>query len=115
MIAELTKLDARQLDELSALLVAVVDDGASIGFLPPMATDQARAYWQNVFEPGVRLLVAEQAGHIVGSVQLHLAMRANGSHRAEIARLMVHRAARRHGLGRALMNAIEDVARREQR
>ena len=52
---------------------------------------------------------------LVGSVQLDLATRANGRHRAEVIRLMVHRAARRNGIGRALMQAVEAEARKRGR
>ena len=102
---------ADELDQLVDLLVAVVDDGASIGFLPPLERAVAERYWTGLPEPGVFLLVAEQAGKILGSVQLHLALRPNGLHRAEVAKLMVHPAARRRGVGRLLMERIEAVAR----
>jgi len=93
-----------------------VDSGASVGFLPPLGTDEASRYWDSVasaVQDGSRvLLVARQADRPVGTVQLDLATRANGLHRAEVIRLMVHRDARRLGLGRALMLAIEAEARR---
>jgi ribosomal protein S18 acetylase RimI-like enzyme len=97
------------------LLVAVVDDGASVGFLPPLARAEAAAYWEGVLEPGVLLLVAEAAGEVAGTVQLHLALRPNGRHRAEVAKLMVHPRARRAGIGRALMLAAEAEAGRRGR
>ena len=102
---------ADELDQLVDLLIAVVDDGASIGFLPPLERAVAERYWAGLPEPGAVLLVAERAGKIVGSVQLHLALRPNGLHRAEVAKLMVHPAARRRGVGRLLMERIEAVAR----
>src|SRR5205814_9357511 len=60
-------------------------------------------------------LVAQEEDRIVGSAQLHLERRANGRHRAEVAKLMVHPDARRRGLGRQLMVALESAACREQR
>ena len=48
----------------------------------------------------------------MGSAQLDLAMRANARHRAEVSKVMVHRRARRRGIGRALMLALEEHARR---
>jgi acetyltransferase len=110
---------ARHGPALAALLIDAVDSGASIGFLPPLDTAEAARYWDGVADAlreGSRvLLIARHGDRPVGSVQLDLALRANGRHRAEVVRLMVHREARRHGLGRALMLAIEGEARRRGR
>ncbi len=57
------------------------------------------------------LLVAADGVLIQGSVQIGLEMRANGNHRAEAMKLFVHRRARRQGLARALMAAVESTAR----
>ena len=104
---------------LVALLREVVDDGASVGFLPPLSADDAREYWEGVagaVKGGGRLLwVARAGGAVIGTVQLDLEKRANGSHRAELIKLMVHPRARRRGLGRALMLAAQDEARRRGR
>ena len=105
----------RHRQALAALLVDAVDSGASIGFLPPLGSDEAAEYWESVaaaVREGSRLLlIAREDDRPVGTVQLALAMRANGRHRAEVIRLMVHRAARRQGIGRALMLAVEAEAR----
>jgi len=102
---------------LVPLLQDVVDDGASIGFLPPLGAEEARQYWESVegaVQAGGRLLwVARQPdGRVVGSVQLDLEKRANGDHRAELIKLMVHTAARRRGIARDLMRAAEAEAKR---
>jgi acetyltransferase len=101
-------------DELVALLRDAVDGGASVGFLPPLPEHEAHAYWEGVahaVQSGhTQLLIATEAGRLVGSVQLLEATRSNGSHRAEVAKLMVRTAKRRHGIGRALMAAIETLA-----
>ena len=107
---------AQREDDLVDILVDAVNDGASVGFLAPLAPDEARAYWRSVRDAvadGARvLLVAAAPGQrAVGTVQLDLAMRANGLHRAEVVRLLVHTGARRHGLGRRLMLEIEARAR----
>lgn len=106
---------ASRSDELAALLRETVDGGASIGFMPPLSDGAAHAYWESVahtLQGGtVHLLVAtDKDGRIVGSVQLHEATRANGTHRAEVAKLMVAGVQRRGGIGRVLMNAVEALA-----
>jgi ribosomal protein S18 acetylase RimI-like enzyme len=103
-------LAPNELEQLTDLLIATVDDGASVGFLPPLARDEARAYWEGVLGPGVILFAAEESGRIAGTVQLQLAMKLNGRHRAEIARLMVHPDFRRRGIGRLLMEQAEAAA-----
>jgi ribosomal protein S18 acetylase RimI-like enzyme len=103
------------LDELSELLVKVVDEGASIGFLPPMEVAAARQYWQEVMQPGVILFIAKMGDKIAGSVQLHLCGKQNGGHRAEIAKLMTHPDFRRNGIGRLLMQQAEERAKQEDR
>ena len=105
------RLSAAELDDLADLLVACVDGGASLGFLAPLAPAKARDWWGRFPRPGVTLLLAERDGQIVASAQLHDAESANGAHRGEVAKLMVHPAARRQGLARALMGALENEAR----
>jgi len=99
-----------------ALLRDVVDGGASVGFLPPLGADEAAAYWQSVAAAleggGRRLWIARDTGGVIGAVQLDLERRANGDHRAELSKLMVLTSARRHGIGRLLMEAAEAEARR---
>ena len=102
---------------LIALLRDVVDDGASVGFLPPLSAEEAGEYWDGVAAAldggGRRLWVARTAGEgLAGTVQLDLERRANGDHRAELIKLMVVTRARRRGIARALMLAAEAAARR---
>lgn len=103
------------LPKLAALLQNAVASGASIGFLVPFTYEDAIAYWQEVVtalkDDHRILLIAQIDEVIVGSVQLDLASRPNGSHRAEIAKLMVHTSTRGKGIGRVLMNAIEYEAK----
>jgi ribosomal protein S18 acetylase RimI-like enzyme len=115
IVRVLSPLNANQLNQLTDLLIAVVAEGASVGFLPPLAREEAERYWEGALAPGVILLVAEQAGRIVGTVQLELAQRANGRHRAEVNKMLVHPACRRQGIARRLMAELETVARREGR
>jgi ribosomal protein S18 acetylase RimI-like enzyme len=111
---------ATHLPALSAVLQDAVAAGASVGFLPPLSDATATSYWTEVVTAvadGSRVLLG--AFHprlgLVGTAQLDLCQRANGLHRAEIAKLMVLRAARRQGIGRALMAAIETEAQRHGR
>ncbi|GIO05801.1 N-acetyltransferase [Brevibacillus reuszeri] len=112
---EVAQLGADELDQLSQLLVDVVGEGASIGFLPPLPYAEARAYWTKVLEKNVKMWVVERDGVIVGTIQLHLATKPNSLHRAEIAKLMVHPSVGRQGLGRALLLMAEARARVEDR
>jgi acetyltransferase len=118
LLTEETALDAEA--ELMELLQDAVDSGASVGFLPPLTPGENRAYWQSVVvavRTGSRLLLGARDGdgRLVGTAQLDLAARANARHRAEVMKVIVHRAARRRGIGRALMRAVEEHARRLRR
>jgi ribosomal protein S18 acetylase RimI-like enzyme len=106
----------REIRALVGLLKDAVDSGASVGYLPPLAEAEGEAYWRGVVDEVRRgscvLLGARDAdGALVGTAQLLLAMRPNGSHRAEVAKVIVHTKARRRGIGRALMLALEARAR----
>ena len=99
---------------LVALLQDVVGDGAAVGFMASLSRERATAFWSGVLaaaERGERVvLVAEAEGVIVGTVQLVLALPDNQPHRADIAKMLVHSAARNQGLGQALMFAAEKEA-----
>ena len=102
---------------LVGLLQEVVEDGASVGFLQPLSAAEASRYWRGVaaaMREGRRALWITRGpdGGVTGTVQLDLEARPNSSHRAEVMKLMVLTSARRRGLGRALMRAAEEGARR---
>lgn len=103
------------LPQLVTLLKDAVHDGASIGFLSPLANDLAEQYWHGVFaemEQGHRILfVSRTNGEITGSVQLALCSRQNGRHRAEVQKLFVHTRHRKHGFATALMKSVEAAAK----
>lgn len=115
VLVEITELSTEDANGLTRLLVDVVGDGASIGFLPPLDQHVARVYWSRVLGDEVRMWVARHDGMVVGSVQLHLCGKQNGLHRAEIAKLMVHPSQQRKGIGRSLMLLAEAKARLEKR
>ena len=105
------RLSANELDDLTEVLISCVAEGASLGFHAPLPVDVARDWWAGIPRDGVILLVAEQVGRIVGTVQLQPAESENGAHRGEVAKLLVHPAWRRQGIARALMLALEEDAR----
>ena len=110
----------QDLDMLSDVLHAVVHVGAGVSFVVPFSLEDARAFWVDKVLPGVRartrrVLVARLNARIVGTVQLDLAMAPNQHHRAEVTKLLVHPDARRRGIARALMVALEGVALSEGR
>jgi len=110
---------ARAIPALASVLVDCVDGGASVSFMPPMGAARAERFWARVADAvavGERaLLVAEDADGIAGTVQLLLAMPENQPHRAEVAKMLVHRRARGRGVARRLMLAVEALARDEGR
>ncbi|AOJ02772.1 MULTISPECIES: GNAT family N-acetyltransferase [Burkholderia] len=103
-------------DALSDVLIDCVEGGASVSFMAPLARDKARAFWRDVAD-GVAcgdrtLLVAEDAdGRIVGTVQMITRLPENQPHRADVAKMLVHRDARRRGVAQRLLAALDDVAR----
>jgi GNAT superfamily N-acetyltransferase len=101
--------------QLADVLIDCVEGGASVSFMLPLARDRAEAFWRRVaagVESGSRvLLVAEDTRGVCGTVQLALDLPENQPHRADLAKMLVHRRARRRGLGAALMRAAEDAAR----
>ena len=106
-----------QLDGLAAVLVDCVAGGASVSYLAPFSHEQARGAFEAFaveVEQGRRLLLGAFAkGELVGTVQVVLAMAPNQPHRAEIAKLLVHRSVRKRGIAQLLMEHAESEARAE--
>ena len=105
----------RRIEGLAALLVDCVEGGASVSFMHPLTMDRAVAFWRRVADDvrsGARaLFVAEDEHGIVGTVQIVLEQPENQPHRADVSKMLVHRRARRRGIGAALMHAAERHAR----
>lgn len=100
--------------DLARLLVDAVESGAAVSFLAPLPLERAEAWWRRTLsasDPRAIFLVARDTEGIAGTVQLHPAWAPNQPHRAEIAKLLVHRRTRRAGLGTQLMRTVEDAAR----
>jgi GNAT superfamily N-acetyltransferase len=107
---------ANAVEALSDVLVDCVQGGASVSFMWPLSRERALAFWRAVAEGVNRgeriLLVAEDgAGRIVGTVQLIVDLPDNQPHRADVAKMLVHRSARRRGVAQQLLQALDDAAR----
>jgi GNAT superfamily N-acetyltransferase len=104
-----------ELDQLTTVLLDCVEGGASVSFMLPLTREHAGAFWRKVADGVARgeraLLVAEDDAGICGTVQLVLDLPDNQPHRADLAKMLVHRRARRLGLGAALMQGAEAMAR----
>jgi ribosomal protein S18 acetylase RimI-like enzyme len=115
---EITILTADQIKAARAdfieLLTDAVDNGASVGFIAPLAYQIAENYWMRIerqVEVGQRIVIAALAGdRVAGSVQLGLDEPLNGLHRAELQKLFIHRDFRRQGLATRLLTAAETAA-----
>jgi GNAT superfamily N-acetyltransferase len=114
-IRRVDRVDERQLGELADVLIDCVAGGASVSFLHPLSRAKADAFWRGIAASVARgeraLLIAEdEAGAIVGTVQVRLDQPENQPHRGDIAKMLVHRRARRLGLGARLLAAAEAAA-----
>jgi len=108
-------LDQELVGGLVDVLIDCVEGGASVSFMHPLTRERAAAFWARVAE-SVRaarcvLFVAEDSSGVCGTAQLLLDQPENQPHRADVAKMLVHRRARRQGLGGALMRAVELSAR----
>src|SRR5687768_17210097 len=114
-LRRLHAVDEPMMDDLASVLMDCVEGGASVSFMLPLTRDRAVAFWRRVAQgvaAGERaLLVAEDAQGLCGTVQLVLDQPENQPHRADLSKMLVHRRARRQGLGAALMRAAEATAR----
>jgi GNAT superfamily N-acetyltransferase len=109
------KLDDRDIQELSDVLIDCVEGGASVSFMLPLPRAKAIAYWENTaasLSRGERkvLVARDPRGVIVGTVQVLLDQPENQPHRGDVAKMLVHRRARRAGVGSALLTAAERCA-----
>lgn len=115
-IRTLPRLDEAHVSQLADVLIDCVEGGASVSFMLPLARERALAFWNKVAAgaaAGERVvLVAEDASGICGTVQLILDLPENQPHRADVSKMLVHRRARRRGLGEALMRAAEVEAKK---
>ena len=112
-IEKFTALTDVDVGALSALLIDALDGGASVSFLAPLAHADAAAFWRKQWPPadgGAIFAARDRDGRLDGAVILAPAWAPNQPHRADVAKLLVHRRARRRGVGTALMRALEQHA-----
>ncbi|HZR83019.1 MAG TPA: GNAT family N-acetyltransferase [Candidatus Binatia bacterium] len=114
-VRPLDAIEDAHVEALADVLIDCVEGGASVGFMHPLARERAIRFWRRVAEDvaaGDRaLLVAEDARGVCGTVQLVLALPENQPHRADLAKMLVHRRARRRGVAAELLRAAESQAR----
>src|SRR5688572_7721910 len=108
-VRELATLGPQQFAGLCDVLIDCVEGGASVSFMWPMSREKARAFWNDAAASAARgervVIVADDAtGRIVGTVQVIWAEPENQPHRADVAKMLVHRCARRKGVGAALLS-----------
>jgi GNAT superfamily N-acetyltransferase len=105
----------RELRELGDVLIDCVEGGASVSFMLPMSRAKADAFWHGAFASAARgerivLAAEDETSAIVGTVQVLWAQPENQPHRGDVAKMLVHRRARRRGIGAALLAAAERSA-----
>lgn len=114
-IRRLPTVDDTQVEDLASVLIDCVEGGASVSFMQPLTRERAVTFWRDVAHgvaAGRRaLIVAEDAAGVCGTVQLVFDLPENQPHRGDLAKMLVHRRARRQGLGAALVRAAEATAR----
>ena len=109
-----------RIEALADVLIDCVEGGASVSFMRPLPRAKAIAFWRDVANAVARrervLLTAEDvSGQLLGTVQLILSLPDNQPHRADVAKMLVRRSARRRGVAQRLMVALDEVARQEGR
>jgi GNAT superfamily N-acetyltransferase len=113
-IRRLHTIGEREIQGLSDVLIDCVEGGASVSFMLPMTRAKAETFWRNAATGVARgervVLSAEDETGIVGTVQIILAQPENQPHRGDLAKMLVHRRARRRGIGEALLVAAERSA-----
>jgi GNAT superfamily N-acetyltransferase len=114
-IRRLETIGEAEIRGLGDVLIDCVEGGDSIGFMLPMSRDKADRFWRGVAASaarGERLVFAacDASGDIVGTVSVVLAQPENQPHRGDVTKMLVHRRARRRGVGDALLAAAERAA-----
>lgn len=114
-IRVLTALSDGDVEGLCDVLIDCVEGGASVSFMWPMTYAKAEQFWRKAAASvarGERVIVAayDGEGAVIGTVSVLWAEPENQPHRADVAKMLMHRRARRQGVGAALVKAAERVA-----
>ena len=113
-IREMSAPEQSSITALARLLVECVQTGASVSFMADLTQACAEAFFQDAFHSIARkervLLAAFEGGELVGTVQVRTGLPPNQPHRADVAKLLVHPAARGRGIGELLMKRAEEAA-----
>ncbi|HEU5136176.1 MAG TPA: GNAT family N-acetyltransferase [Steroidobacteraceae bacterium] len=113
-VRRLETLSSREFGGLCDVLIDCVEGGASVSFMHPMTLAKAAEFWRDVAASMARgereLLIAEDERGVVGTAQVVWAQPENQPHRADVAKMLVHRRARRAGVGAAVLEAAEHAA-----
>jgi len=114
-VRKLDVVSSREFGGLCEVLIDCVEGGASVSFMHPMTLAKAADFWRRIADGVARkecaLIVAEDVeGRIIGTAQAIWAGPENQPHRADVAKMLVHRRARRLGVGAAVLAAAERAA-----
>ena len=115
-IERITSLSKSDLADLCDAANDAIEAGGGFGWLAPPARNVMEAYWNGVLLiPGRHLFVGRLDGVIAGSAQMSQPARSAESraHAATVSTFFVAPWGRGHGLAPALIEACEDLARRE--
>jgi GNAT superfamily N-acetyltransferase len=115
-VRRLSQVTSREFGGLCEVLIDCVEGGASVSFMHPMTFSKAADFWRGVAASvanGERALIVAEDGNgaIIGTAQAVWAQPENQPHRADVAKMLVHRRARRLGVGAAVLEAAEAAAR----
>jgi len=114
-VQQLRTLSEANIAGLAELLIDCVEGNASVSFMHPLSLGKALDFWRQVADGVARgdraLCIVQDGLGPVGTVQLILAQPENQPHRADLSKMLVHRRARRRGVGAALLRAAEQIAR----
>lgn len=118
-MTEVRRLDAESaraaVPQLARMLTEAVANGDSLSFMSPLSNENAVLFFESLLPEvgsGRRVLLAAFDGdEVVGTVQIAHAWQPNSTHRAEVVKLLVRRDRRGTGIGRLLMERLDEEAR----